>query len=94
MSDIKFEPISTPQWDFLASDSYEVLYGGAAFGGKSLCLVIDALRQVDHPRYLAMLLRRQYSELEELIAYSHQFYPAMGGTGQLPTRGPIFGGMG
>lgn len=80
MADVKFEPISTPQWDFLASDSYEVLYGGAAFGGKSLCLVIDALRQVEHPRYLAMLLRRQYSELEELIAYSHQFYPAMGGT--------------
>jgi len=79
MTDVKFEPISRPQWDFLASDSYEVLYGGAAFGGKSLCLVIDALRQVEHPRYLAMLLRRQYSELEELIAYSHQFYPAMGG---------------
>tara|TARA_R100000656_G_scaffold123239_1_gene99562 strand:- start:420 stop:1841 length:1422 start_codon:yes stop_codon:yes gene_type:complete len=79
MTEIKFQPISQPQWDFLASDSYEVLYGGAAFGGKSLCLVIDALRQVEHPRYLAMLFRRQYSELEELIAYAHQFYPVMGG---------------
>tara|TARA_R100000656_G_scaffold92341_1_gene66988 strand:- start:381 stop:1811 length:1431 start_codon:yes stop_codon:yes gene_type:complete len=75
----RFEPISPPQWAFLASDRYEVLYGGAAFGGKSLCLVIDALRQVDHPRYLAMLFRRQYSELSELIEYAMQFYPAMGG---------------
>ena len=76
---IKFEPISPPQWAFLASDRYEVLYGGAAFGGKSLCLVIDAMRQVEHPRYVAMLFRRQYSELSELIEYAMQFYPAMGG---------------
>ena len=77
--DTTFKPISDPQWAFLASECYEVLYGGAAFGGKSLCLMMDAIRQIDHPRYLAILFRRQYSELEELIAYAQNYYPSLGG---------------
>ena len=75
----EFKPISPPQWAFLASECYEVLYGGAAFGGKSLCLIIDAIRQIDHPRYLATIFRRQYSELEELIGYGKEYYPPLGG---------------
>lgn len=76
---VQFSPISDPQWAFLASECYEVLYGGAAFGGKSLCLMMDAIRQIDHPRYLATLFRRQYSELEELIGYAKEYYPSLGG---------------
>ena len=86
----KFEPISPPQWAFLASDRYEVLYGGAAFGGKSMCLVMDAIRQVEHPRYLAMLFRRQYSELSELIEYASEFYPGVGGVSREGGRDWIF----
>ena len=33
---------------FMARPEYEALYGGAAGGGKSDALVIEALRQVDN----------------------------------------------
>lgn len=41
----------------------EVLYGGAAGGGKSDWLLMAALQYVDVPGYSALLLRRSYPEL-------------------------------
>ena len=46
---------------------YEALYGGAAGGGKSDALVIEALRQVDIPYYKGLILRKTYPQLSELI---------------------------
>lgn len=42
----------------------EVLYGGAAGGGKSEALLMAALQYVDIPGYAALLLRRTYSDLK------------------------------
>lgn len=42
----------------------EVLYGGAAGGGKSDWLLMGALQYVDVPGYSALLMRRTYKELE------------------------------
>lgn len=42
----------------------EVLYGGAAGGGKSDWLLMGALQWVDVPGYAALLLRRTFKELE------------------------------
>jgi predicted phage terminase large subunit-like protein len=42
----------------------EVLYGGAAGGGKSDWLLMGALQYVDLPGYSALLLRRTYPELK------------------------------
>lgn len=55
---------SPKQWAALSlSDVPEVLFGGAAGGGKSDWLLMDALQYVDQPGYSALLLRRTWSDL-------------------------------
>jgi len=41
----------------------EILYGGAAGGGKSVSLLTAALQYVDMPDYSAIIFRRTYSDL-------------------------------
>lgn len=41
----------------------EVLFGGAAGGGKSSALLMSALQYVDVPNYSAILLRRTFADL-------------------------------
>lgn len=53
----------------------EALYGGAAGGGKSDALVIEATRQVHIPHYKGLILRKTYPQLTELIDKSLKYYP-------------------
>lgn len=59
------------------------MYGGAAGGGKSESLVVDALRYVGRgygKHYRAILFRRTFPELEDsLIPRAWEFYPRFGG---------------
>lgn len=48
---------------FLALDQKEVLFGGAAGGGKSDALLMAALQYVDVPGYSALILRRTWPDL-------------------------------
>lgn len=63
------------QFDFMRRAEDEALYGGAAGGGKSDALVIEATRQVHIPHYKALILRKTYPQLTELIEKSLRYYP-------------------
>ena len=72
---ILFNPNTGPQTDFLAAPEKEVLYGGAAGGGKSFAMLMDLLRYAHNGNHRALLLRRTLSELTELIDQSRKIYP-------------------
>ncbi len=63
------------QAEFMSRSEYEALYGGAAGGGKSDALIIEALRQVHIPHYKALILRKTYPQLSELVEKSRKYYP-------------------
>ena len=67
------------QAEFLSASEEEVLYGGAAGGGKTDALVVDALgvsqRALLQPDYRALLLRRTYDELREVVDRQRALYP-------------------
>lgn len=69
------------QSEFLAATEDEVLYGGAAGGGKTDALVIDALgapyKAVEQPEYRALILRRTFPELKEVIDRTQAIYPTV-----------------
>ncbi len=74
-SKIIFRPNEGPQTDFLAAPETDVLYGGAAGGGKSYAMLVDPLRFAHRAAHRALILRRSMPELRELIDKSRELYP-------------------
>ncbi len=74
-----WEPNPGPQTAFLSAGQREVLYGGANGGGKSDALLAAATRYVGEPDHTAIIFRRTYPELGELIKRSWDLYPLLGG---------------
>ena len=70
-----FRPNDGPQTDFLAAGETDVLYGGAAGGGKSYAMLVDPLRFAHRGAHRALILRRSMPELRELIDKSRELYP-------------------
>lgn len=70
------------QTAFLSSPAFEAFYGGQAGPGKTECMVMDALRQIAHPKYTSRFFRRLFPSLEGAngpIQRSMEWYPAYGG---------------
>lgn len=66
------------QVNFHESTEFEVLWGGEAGGGKSWSLALEATRYVAAGNYRAVIFRRTYPDLEDLIAEARQMYVPCG----------------
>jgi hypothetical protein len=66
---------------FLAAEEDEVLFGGAAGGGKSDALIMDALGlgeetpAIQVPTYKGLLIRKTFPQLREIIDRTRLVYP-------------------
>ena len=73
--EVVFAPNEGPQTEFLAASEREVLFGGAAGGGKSFGLLADPMRYFSNSNFNGLILRRTNDELRELIWKSQELYP-------------------
>lgn len=72
------------QAEFLSANEFEVLYGGAAGGGKTDGMLVDALglnpltegkpAHVEKRAYQGIVFRRTYPDLKDIIDRSHEIY--------------------
>lgn len=60
---IPYDPTPKQRAFLLMNDAKEILYGGAAGGGKSVAQLMAALQYVDVPGYSAILFRKTYADL-------------------------------
>jgi len=69
--------VTATQKQFMDADADEVLFGGAAGGGKSYGQLVDALLYaLRYPQSRQLILRRSFPELEHsIILSSLKFYP-------------------
>lgn len=73
--EVVWAPNPGPQTEFFESDCREVLYGGAAGGGKSSALVALPLKWAGCPGFLSLTLRREGTQLLDLLAKASELYP-------------------
>lgn len=60
---VPFDPTPKQRAFLLMNQTKEILYGGAAGGGKSVAQLMAALQFVDIPGYSAILFRKTYADL-------------------------------
>lgn len=86
---IPFNPTPKQSAFLLMGDQKEILYGGAAGGGKSVAQLMGALQYVDIPGYSAILFRKTYADLSlpgALIDMSRQWLAPFVNSGEVRWR--------
>jgi Terminase large subunit, T4likevirus-type, N-terminal len=68
------------QDEFLSCPAREVLFGGSVGCGKTDSLLISALSQTGNRRHRAIIFRRTYPQLRDMIGRSHELYLPLGGS--------------
>jgi hypothetical protein len=79
LTEYAWYPHTGPQTEFCESWQTEVLYGGAAGGGKTDCLIMEGTRYISYPDYHGIILRRTFPMLQEVIDRTRKYYPFLGG---------------
>jgi len=77
-----FRPQKGPQTQFLTTTADIAIYGGAAGGGKTWGLLVEALKHVKNPRFGAVLFRRTYPQITNeggMWDESNTIFPFAGG---------------
>jgi len=74
-----WKPHNGPQTRFHQCPAYECLFGGSKGGGKTDTVLREALRQITNKNYRAIIFRRTFPNLREVIDRSFKYYPVLGG---------------
>jgi len=83
-------PHDGAQEEFLKRTEFEVLFGGAAGPGKTDCLIAAMTRDIQHPNYHGLIVRRTFPQLREIIDRCHRRYPGIGGVYRATDKRWIF----
>ena len=76
-------PQDGPQTQYLASEADIVIYGGAAYGGKTFALLMEGARHKDNDAFTFTCFRRSMPQIKNQGALwdeSFEIYPALGAT--------------
>lgn len=71
-------PVSAPQQTAMHSKAQILLYGGASGGGKTDFLVADAMQEYENPNLRAILIRRSFKEMNQIMDRCRAIYQPFG----------------
>lgn len=67
-----------PQTEALTRTEFEIGYGGARGGGKTECGLAWLLYDSDHPKYRALVIRKNSIDLRDWLDRAENFYKTLG----------------